>query len=304
MRALAIAGCVLLARAASADGPDFAALHAERGSRLYVEGDFERAVREFEAALAVKSDPDLLLAIGRAYQRLGEPARAVDAYTRYLSAVPNAVNIEEVNRLIRELTPQTVPGAPPPERDELPPRIRHEPVAEWTAGEPIRVEASMADPSGLFEPKLYYRLDPEGAFVPNALQPEGDRQLGLLLPVARGEVQYFLEAYDTRGNGPARNGTPTYPHAIKITGAPPAAEGRGPWAYVTLGAGALAAGVGAFLGAQAIAAGGDWAAGRSVSAREEALSDARGMASGANFAWGAAGVLLAGGGALLLFTDL
>lgn len=51
--------------------------------------DYRRALRDFEAAYELIPDPVLLLNIGRAHYRLGNPDQAIEYYLRFQGAVPN-----------------------------------------------------------------------------------------------------------------------------------------------------------------------------------------------------------------------
>lgn len=51
--------------------------------------DYSRALRDFEAAYELVTDPVLLLNIGRAHYRLGNPNKAIENYLRFQGAVPN-----------------------------------------------------------------------------------------------------------------------------------------------------------------------------------------------------------------------
>lgn len=305
--------------------------HLAKAQTLYNEGDFARAGEEFEAAQAASKDPKLFLNIGQSYERSGDIKKALKAYSKYLSEFPAAENTGDVNRSVAELTAQTYKDAKPPKVDKLPPRIRHEPKEAWPAGEAITIEVTIEDLGGVFEPMLMYRAGGAGAFVPSPLQPSGkDKFVGLVSAMEVGDLDYFVEAYDTKGNGPSRHGTPTYPHRIRVAapGSVPAQAaasvapalpgvdapqmdivateeptGRGPWAYVTLGVGAAAALAGAYFGIQARSAGARWAGAIDKAAWQTARDDAQGAALNATVSWVAAGALVAGGGALFVFTN-
>lgn len=309
----------------------------KRAKTLYEEGDWERAAQAYEASYTATQDESLLYSVGQAYQMMGDYTRAVEAYTRFLSLNPNASSAMEVSALVEELTPLTLKGAKPPKEDKLPPRVRHTFPKTWEAGETIQLAAQIEDPSGIFEPKLYYRRGNSGPFIPGKLtQAEGSTFTGIIAALPEGEVTYFFEAFDMVGNGPTRFGTPSYPHALKVVaggggarviaavapGAPPedaaaaapemagevlevAGESRprGPWAYLTLGAGAAAALAGVYFGYAA------WSAATAREAEVDPLAwkaaDDEVVAEGqfANVAWIVSGVVTAGGAGLLFFTD-
>jgi hypothetical protein len=99
---------------------DIAARHFQLGSEAYARSDFQRALEEFQAARRVVPRPELDFNIGRVYDRLDEPARAIEAYARYVAAMPDAPDAAEVRARIATLQdrlpagPFAVSAAPAP----------------------------------------------------------------------------------------------------------------------------------------------------------------------------------------------
>jgi tetratricopeptide (TPR) repeat protein len=62
----------------------------QRSHRAYREGRFQEAVDLLLRARELKAEPVLLYDLGRAYEALGKPAAAADAYTQFLQEDPNA----------------------------------------------------------------------------------------------------------------------------------------------------------------------------------------------------------------------
>src|SRR5262249_41975591 len=75
----------------------------ERGSALYRAGDFRAALEAFEAAQARAPAPQNLFNIARCQERLGQLADAVDSYSAYLAAAPDAADRAAVSARIEEL---------------------------------------------------------------------------------------------------------------------------------------------------------------------------------------------------------
>jgi hypothetical protein len=75
----------------------------ERGAELYRAGDFRAALAAFEAAQARAPAPQSLFNIARCQERLGQLADAVDSYTAYLAASPDAPDRAAVSARIEEL---------------------------------------------------------------------------------------------------------------------------------------------------------------------------------------------------------
>lgn len=63
--------------------------HYESALRLYDGGQFEGAIKEFQAAYALKQLPRLLLNIGQAHRKLGHARDALGFYEFYLRVEPN-----------------------------------------------------------------------------------------------------------------------------------------------------------------------------------------------------------------------
>jgi len=75
----------------------------ERGAALYRAGDFRAALAAFEAAQARAPAPQSLFNIARCQERLGQLADAVDSYTAYLAAAPDAPDRAAVSSRVQEL---------------------------------------------------------------------------------------------------------------------------------------------------------------------------------------------------------
>ena len=75
----------------------------ERGTELYRAGDFRGALAAFEAAQALSPTPQALFNIARCQERLAQLADAVDSYSAYLSAAPDAPDRAAVAARIDEL---------------------------------------------------------------------------------------------------------------------------------------------------------------------------------------------------------
>ena len=101
--------------------------------------------------------------------------------------------------------------------DTAPPVISHAPVSRGDKGKQTPVFAKITDESKIF-PQVFFRF---GAASPyekpiDMKQVKGQRnQWGANLPAPPGNVvEYYIEAYDEFGNGPARAGDPDRPFRI------------------------------------------------------------------------------------------
>ncbi len=89
MRAVALAAAIGASSAAWCEEPSAEAkAHFAAGALAYRAGDYARAAEEYEASFRLSGAALLLYDMGQAYRRLGDAARAVEAYRRYLAAAP------------------------------------------------------------------------------------------------------------------------------------------------------------------------------------------------------------------------
>jgi hypothetical protein len=103
-------GIALLAgpSTAIADPKDDARDRLEEGSALYRKGDYQGALRKFEQARALFPSAKIYFNLGQAYNRLGRPAAAVDAFERFLDEATDAdpARRADATRFLSELEPR------------------------------------------------------------------------------------------------------------------------------------------------------------------------------------------------------
>ena len=116
----------------------------ERGSSLYAEGDYRRAVELFLQAYAVDGDPNLLFNIAACYEGLGDRDGAIEKYRAFL-ADPNAdpEGRPRAEGAIARLLANE--GAQPPQAP-LEPLVAT--AATPAASPPVASAASAATPAG------------------------------------------------------------------------------------------------------------------------------------------------------------
>jgi tetratricopeptide (TPR) repeat protein len=120
MRCASWIALVLLAlapSAASAEEPPsvVARAHFKRGVERYKAGEYDAAVVELEAAIAIVDEPDFEYLLGQAERRRGRCDRAIDAYRRFLKSgpPPGEVKVAEANILrCEEVIAKAGPPAP------------------------------------------------------------------------------------------------------------------------------------------------------------------------------------------------
>jgi hypothetical protein len=109
--------------------------------------------------------------------------------------------------------------------DVLPPQIVHEPCDELKRGESFEIWARFYDESAIFDPKVIYRVGDSSAWknAPFSKQPGSDDFMAVIrAKELRGPLEYFIEAFDENGNGPARYGSPDTPIRVAPSNSPKA----------------------------------------------------------------------------------
>lgn len=78
----------------------------EQSAQAYREGRFQEAVDKLLEARRFKAEPVLLYNLGRAYEALGKPSDAADAYAKYLEEEPEASDRKAIEGRIATLRGQ------------------------------------------------------------------------------------------------------------------------------------------------------------------------------------------------------
>ena len=78
----------------------------EQSAQAYREGRFQEAVDKLLEARRFKAEPVLLYNLGRAYEALGKPGDAADAYAKYLEEEPEASDRKAIEGRIATLRGQ------------------------------------------------------------------------------------------------------------------------------------------------------------------------------------------------------
>lgn len=97
------------------------------------------------------------------------------------------------------------------------PEIQHQHIEKAPMGQPLRVRATITDESGIFAPTLYVRAVGQEDFVTLEMTKKG-KQYEAQVPGEQmgGDIEYFIEAFDEHGNGPARKGAPEAPLLVPV----------------------------------------------------------------------------------------
>ena len=91
------------AQTATGGNQQAATLHFRNGQQAFVARRFDVAAREFEVAYELTHDPLLLFNLGAAREQIPDVAGALDAYQRFLQAMPNAPNRVDVDARVSVL---------------------------------------------------------------------------------------------------------------------------------------------------------------------------------------------------------
>ena len=98
------------------------------------------------------------------------------------------------------------------------PEIEHQEVETGQPNQKITIEARITDPQGIFDPAMLYRRQGSDTYTRQPMIEVADNLFQATIPAGEvvGVLEYYLEAYDQEGNGPARFGDEDFPVEIKV----------------------------------------------------------------------------------------
>lgn len=77
--------------------------HYLKGEKLFSLGQFDDALKQYQAAYDAEPFPEFLFNMAQCHRNLGDYEQAVDHYREYLDKKPNAANRQQVEATIRKL---------------------------------------------------------------------------------------------------------------------------------------------------------------------------------------------------------
>jgi len=117
MRQLAYLFVLLIPLRVLADPKSEAREHVDRATEAHKAGDYTTALNELTLAYTLDSRPDLLYAIGQIHVKLGQCAKAITFYERFLATHPERDAADRAIQAIavckqREANPEPIPQKP------------------------------------------------------------------------------------------------------------------------------------------------------------------------------------------------
>ncbi|HUC07688.1 MAG TPA: PEGA domain-containing protein, partial [Solirubrobacterales bacterium] len=218
--------------AAKRDEREIAKARLKRAQSCDKQGDWDCALKQFQAVYDYKPVPELLFNIAQVRRKKGDFEQAANAYRAYLQARPTG-QLADRARQLAEKCEAVVKGGDKniAEDDTEPPVIKHEAVAKALRNAPLRLTATITDnQSGVFNPQACWRnvYNTEYECAPLVLTGQDTYSAEVPAKATTDGFAYFIEAFDNASNGPARSGAPEVPHSVAMEDPAPPPEAAAP----------------------------------------------------------------------------
>jgi hypothetical protein len=108
-------------------------------------------------------------------------------------------------------------GSKAASNDTEPPAIEHARIEHAPLGQAIVVKAKITDQSEIFAPSVQFR--PKGSKEYDAIEMRktaSGYEATIPAEQVNTDIEYFIEAFDANGNGPARAGSPEEPIRVSV----------------------------------------------------------------------------------------
>ncbi|PIE19935.1 MAG: hypothetical protein CSA65_00370 [Proteobacteria bacterium] len=250
---------------ATVDDDERATQHFERGRQLYTQGKYNESIVQLEKAFELRPAPPILLNIGRTYEKLGKPKKALEYYRKYLLKArlvdPNRKMVDQMVRRIEkklgikhqatglidtQAVKKTDGGGR--KKKDLTLQLVHTPIDMGKANKPVTLQAELPPDLEVDGVYIYFRRGGEVKFRTIKMREQGEGYIGVIPGkyTTMSSMQYYLVA-KKKGKGKkgvvATAGRKKTPHIIVIDGGRPPhlgpikqAEIRSPyrtWFWVT-----------------------------------------------------------------------
>jgi hypothetical protein len=140
---------------------------------------------------------------------------------------PVVVTLEEEKRVAAApALPTTVTIKP----KGAPPAITHAALTQALKGKPVEINARLVGDTGVQGAKVMFRHAGEKEYKALPMGNIGGDDYTATIPAAMttSDLEYYVEAFDQYGNGPARSGAPNVPYALRVMDPSPAAVAAPP----------------------------------------------------------------------------
>ncbi len=128
---------------------------------------------------------------------------------------PLSARVDEDQKPLAPTAPTNVTIRP----KGVPPAITHAAVTEALRGKPVEINARLAGETGVQGAAVMFRRSGEKDYRKLPMGNIGGDDYTATIPASMTttDVEYFVEAYDQYGNGPARSGSPNVPYAMHVS---------------------------------------------------------------------------------------
>lgn len=213
---------------AKRDERDIAKARLKRAQSCDKQGDWDCALKQFQAVYDYRPVPEILFNIAQVRRKKGDFAEAANAYRAYIAAKPTG-QLTDRARQLAEKCESVAKGGDKNivEDDTEAPVIKHEAVAKAFRNAPLRLSAVITDnQSGVFNPQACWRnvYNTEYECAPLVLTGPDTYATDVPAKATTDGFAYFIEAFDNASNGPARSGAPEAPHSVAMEDPAPPPE--------------------------------------------------------------------------------
>jgi len=132
---------------------------------------------------------------------------------------PLSVRVDEERKNVAPVAPTNVTIRP----KGVPPAITHAAVTQALRGKPVEINARLVGESGVQGATVMFRRAGEKEYRALPMGNIGGDDYTATIPASMttSDLEYYVEAYDQYGNGPARSGAPNVPYALRLADAGP-----------------------------------------------------------------------------------